>query len=351
MLCNEYKNEWMNSGTHLKLGQNDSYIILLNSLIQFYTKAGDARSIRLLLTCFFLKLGFTKQKELDYGVFGLRRILLERCLQEWGWSQQKVFEVGRFRAWPYAAIHRLSLTIEQYMLTRYKALKKQFKDDDRLIISSQDRTVLERKVDIQFQDKPGKIKKLLLVSSGDRHFSRLYLKYLPVPEKEYGQWELIHKLSRRPEKENHPHGRFCGRDRCLADSQPSLYRPVPFFLLAPNDTQVTHESIEKLYRAMYEFFSPILKKPVSFDALRTAPFISRMFVSVNFYAQRPSGKISDFTLVYLNSWEEMFLRKARLTVPVQDVDAVKNQICTALGLTQLPEQTVFHVPRRGSMMV
>ena len=352
MLCNEYKNEWMNSGTHLKPGQNDSYIILLNTLIQFYTKSGDTRSIKLLLTCFFLKLGITKQSELDYSVFGLRRILLERCLWEWGWLQEQVFEIGRFRTWPYSAIQRLSLTIEQYMMTRYKDLKSRFKDDDGLTISDQDRMVLERKVDIQFQDKPGKIKKLLLVSSGDRHFSKLYLRYLSVPGNVYGQWELIHKPSSQTRSDE--------ESILTVDSveevgawliRNQLYTDRTFLAMAPNPTEVSHDSIEKLYRAMHDFFTPELTKTIGFDALRKVPLITRLFVSVNFYAERPNGKISDFTMVYLNSWEEMFLRTVRLKMPVADLEPVKKQICTGLGLEQLPENIVFHIPRRGASMM
>ncbi|NWH05581.1 class I adenylate cyclase [Desulfobacter latus] len=349
MLCNEYKNEWMNSGTHLKPGQNDSYIILLNTLIQFYMKSGDTGSIKLLLTCFFLKLGITKQSGLNFSVFGLRRILLERCLREWGWTPEKVFEIGRFRSWPYAAIYRLSLTIEQYMMTRYTDLKSRFRDDSGPAISEQDRRVLERKVDIQFQDKPGKIKRLLLISSGDRHFSRLYLRYLVASGKKYGQWQLIHKPSIQ--------ARMDEESILTASSVEEigawlihnhLYTNHTFLGMLPNSTEVSHDSIEKLYRKMYDFFILELAKPVSFDALSRRPFITSLFVSVNFYAQRPSGKISDFTLVYLNSWEEMFLHTTRLEMPVSDLETVKKQICTWLDLQKLPTNTVFHLPRRGA---
>jgi adenylate cyclase class 1 len=130
----------------------------------------------------------------------------------------------------------------------------------------------------------------------------------------------------------------------------NLYTDHTFLTMAPNPTEVSHDSIEKLYRAMHDFFTPELSKPVSFDALRNMPSITRLFVSVNFYAEKPSGRISDFTLVYLNSWEEMFLRAARLNVPA-DLEPVKKQICMGLGLNQLPEKTVFHIPRRGSSMM
>jgi adenylate cyclase class 1 len=238
------------------------------------------------------------------------------------------------------------------MMTRYSDLKSRFRDGSGAAISEQDRRVLERKVDIQFQDKPGKIKKLLLISSGDRHFSRLYLRYLAASGKRYGQWQLIHKPSIQAQMDE--------ESILTANSVEEigawlihnhLYTDHTFLGMMPNSTEVSHDSIEKLYKKMHDFFTPELAKPVSFNALSQRPFITSLFVSVNFYAQRPSGRISDFTMVYLNSWEEMFFRTARLKIPVAGLEPVKKQICTWLGLNQLPVKTVFHVPRRGSSIL
>ena len=63
------------------------------------------------------------------------------------------------------------------------------------MISSEDRKVLERKVDIVFLEKPFKIKKILLVSSGDRHFTRLHLKHIQTPGTP-DSWELLHKSAK-----------------------------------------------------------------------------------------------------------------------------------------------------------
>ncbi|MCG8688559.1 MAG: class I adenylate cyclase [Desulfobacterales bacterium] len=345
LLCNQYKNEWMNSGSHLKPGQNDSYIILLNTLIDFYLKAGDQRSINLLLTCFFLKLGISKESEVDFTVFGLRKILLTRSLNDWGWTFKKIYEIGRFRIWPYAAIHRLSLTIERYMVTKYTDLKKRFetRSVSGLMISEQDRIVLERKVNIVFQDKPNKIKKLLLVSRGDRHFSRLHIRYIPLPGKSYGQWELIHKIPKHRQQNE--------ESIITADSieeigawliNNSLYTERTFLGMVPNPTVVSHDDIEKLYRSMYEFFEPSLKKTVHFSAMRKQPEICRLFISLNFYTEKSMGKIYDYTVIYLNSWGEMYLRNAKPSKPLQGLEAAKREICIGLSLDDLPKDTAFY---------
>ena len=350
LLCNQYKNEWMNSGTHLKPGQNDSYIILLNTLIAFYNKQDDKRSASLLLTCFFLKLGLARPQEVDNSVFGMRRLLLEVSLAEWGWDLKKVYEIGRFRIWPYSAIHRLSMTIERYMVTKYTELKQRFDTQSvsSLMISEHDRIVLERKVNVVFQNKPHKIKQLLLISKGDRHFSRLHIKYLSSPG-EQGRWGLVHKI---PRQDKQVEETIMTADTIeeigawLINNR--LYTDQTFLGLIPNPTQVSHENIEKLFRAMYTFFLPQMKQTVHFKLLRQQPKITRLFVSFNFYNGRHQNKVTDYAVVYLNSWGEMYLRYSKPGTSIQSVYKAGELILKGLSLKHFPEKTVFYTAGVGS---
>ncbi len=350
LLCNQYKNEWMNSGSHLKPGQNDSYIIMVNHLIEFYRRQGDTRSINLLLTCFFLKLGVSKQRDIDFSNFGLRKILLDQCLAEWGWYYEKMFDVGRFKQWPYAAIHRLSTTIERYMVSRYNALKQGFDTPSAggVMISEDDRIVLERKVNIVFEDKPDKIKKMLLVSRGDRHFSGLHIKYLPAKHLNggAGRWALVHKASgiKGPNEETIIVADVIEEIAAwLIHNQ--LYTDQTILGLVPNATFIAHEDIEKMCRSMYEFLSPELYNPISFSAMRRPPSITRLFLSLNFYTQRPQVQISDYTAVYLNSWGEMYLKTKPASAPLPNLNAAKRQVCNDLGVKTLPLDTAFYFSR------
>lgn len=345
LLCNQYKNEWMNSGTHLKPGQNDSYIILLNTLIAFYLRAGDERAVNLLLTCFFLKLEISKPAEIENSVFGLRRILLEGSLADWGWTSKKMFEIGRFKKWPYAAIHRLSTTIERYMVSKFTSLKKRFNSVSGLMISESDRVVLERKVNIVFQDKKYKIKKLLLVSRGDRHFSRLHLKYLPGTGHP-GRWEMIHKIPKQHQSSEESIIRADSIEEIGAWMiNNRLYTKTTYLGLIPNPTPVSHDDVEKLFRAMYEFLNPEVNKTVQFKTMRRQPVITSLFISLNFYAGKPLTTISDYTVVYMNSWGEMYLRNARPAQPLSGLETAKKEILVGLSLEDFPEKTAFYFSR------
>jgi len=345
LLCNQYKNEWMNSGTHLKLAQNDSYIILLNNLIAYYKQCNDIQSVNLVLTCFFLKLEISKQREIDNTIFGLRKILLDKCLEDWGWDTKKLFEIGRFREWQYSRIQRLSNTIDQYMQTKYTNVKKYFENQPRsgLMISSEDRKVLEKKVEIAFLEKPFKIKRVLLVSRGDRHFARLHLKHNPETGTP-GTWELLHKNL----KIYHDQEESLVKSETIEEIGAWLiyngfYTEYSIVNLIPNTTVVEHESIQKLYQAMHDFFLPDMGKTIPFTELRKKnPKIVSLFISINFYAAKQQPTITDFCAVYLNSWGEMYARSSWPGKKFSTMEIAKKKILVTLDIKKFPINTAFY---------
>ncbi|OQY52522.1 MAG: adenylate cyclase [Desulfobacteraceae bacterium 4572_89] len=345
LLCNQYKNEWMNSGTHLKLAQNDSYIILLNNLLTYYRQCNDIQSVNLILTCFFLKLEISKQGEIDNTIFGLRKILLDKCLGDWGWNYKRLIEIGRFKEWQYSRLQRLSNTIDQYMQTKYSNVKKYFENQPRsgLMISNEDRKVLEQKVDVVFQEKPFKIKKVLLVSRGDRHFTRLHLKHNPRTGTP-GTWELLHKNS----KIHNDHEDSLVSSETIEEIgawliNNSFYTNQSIVNLIPNATAVEHEAIQKLYKAMYDFFLPDMGKTIQFNELRKKnPKIVSLFISLNFYAAKQQATITDFCAVYLNSWGEMYSRSSWPGKTFSTMEIAKKKILVTLGIRKFPKNTAFY---------
>jgi len=347
LLCNQYKNVWMNSGTHLKLAQNDSYIILLNNLLAYYRSTGDTKSMNLILTCFFLKLAISKESVLDNTVFGLRRYLVTDSIAQWDWSLSRLFEIGHFKEWDYQRIHRLSASIERYMIIKYNQVKKTFESHScGLMISDEDRRVLERKVDIVFLEKPCKIKKILLVSKSDRLFSQLHIRYLGVSGTRI-KWELFHKSTRI-------HQRF---DESLLQTSTieeigawlinnKLFAHHSAIHLIPNPTPVTHDDIQKLFCAMDAFFTPQLTQTFQFSELKKkSPDVICVFVSINFYVPRQEAVIKDYCAVYINSWGEMFYQISASDTEFASLDQAKKEILSSLGIQKFPLRTSFYFSR------
>ena len=345
LLCNQYKDLWMNSGSSVTLAETDAYVILLEHLLKYYRSVNDAKSMGLLLTCFFLKLGIDKAGVAEQSVSRLRSMLLESCLDKWGWKMDRVVELGRFKEWPYERVQRLSNSIENHMLAKYHRVKTGFETNaQELMISREDRQALERKVDTMFREKPFKIRRKLLVSRSDHLFNRLHLKH---DAKAGEKWVLYHKtrLKTGETEEN------LSQADTLEEIggwliHNSLYTSQSVLNLTPNPTQVTHDDIVKLYRAMLEFFSPVVYRDVPFEELRKAkPEPVAMFINVNFYHARKGTRVFDYCVIHVNSWGEMFYHTPKPGLVFSNLDAAKRAMLKGMGLLNFPSNTSFYFSR------
>jgi len=344
LLCNKYKDEWMNSGTHLKLAQNDSYYILLKNLLKYYDTAKDKSSVTLLLTCFFLKLGISKDSQIENTVFGLRKILLEKCMVKWGWNKDQVFQIGSFKTWAYSDIANLSNTIEKYMFKKYKTINKVFEKllQGRSRISPEDRTVLGRKVFIEFSKQPGKVEKVLLISRSERHFQGLHLRH-KKRNNLIGTWELLNKNA----KAFHHQEEFLIKANTIEEIgawliNNHLYNENVIINLVPNPTYVTFDDIRKLFKTIYDFFNPVLRTIIGFDKLLLKNRVVCLFISINFYAPRQQKKVTEYTAIYLNSWGEMFCKSFYSDQGFSTLEETKKDIMYKIGIKKLPLNTAFY---------
>ena len=343
LLCNQYKNEWMNSGSYLKIAQNDSYYFLLKHLVRFYKKTEDQHSVTLLLTCFFLKLGVSKNNQIENTLFGLRKILLVKCMDKWQWNINRIFEIGNSKEWPYENIVRLSHTLEKYILQTYKKVKKKCEQNyENALISREDQTVLEHKVKIEFSDQPMKVRKILLVSRGDRHFYGLHLKYIDnnLPN---GEWLLFNKKPKAaldPEEPLTKAGTIEEIGAWLIVN--GLYSKDTIINLAPNPCYVSFNEIKNLYENIHDFFIPLIKPAVGFDQLLVYPPKKAAFVSVNFYAPKNQKKIMHYTVLYVNAWNEVFCSPSFTTQGFISLGHVKRDLMFKLRVRKLPLNTAFY---------
>lgn len=344
LLCNQYKDKWMNAGVNTNPTENDSYFILLDGLVRYYQEQFSPASVRILLTCFFLKLGISREDQIENTLFGLRKVLLEKCLYKWGWQRDTVFEIGNFKSWPYKEIAQLSNTIENYMVTKYKTVNNAFEQmlHTGSQISPEDKTVLGRKVLIEFSTQPDKVGKVLLISRSDRHFAGLHLKYIKQ-RSGIGTWELINRNAKalQTQEEVLIAARTIEEIAAWLINN-GLYNELTVISLVPNPTYVTHDDIKKLFSALHDFLRPVLKSDVGFDQLLEKNRIEHLFISINFYAPKKQVNVTEYTAVYLNSWGEMFCKSAYFKNSGVSLETMKKDLLKRLGIKKFPLNTVYY---------
>ena len=353
LLCNQFKDEWMKPGLQFDLIKNDPYYILLKSLVAYYRMTMDNQSRNLVLRCFFLKAGIEKESELDNTLFGLRSILIGKCMDEWGWSMTEVLDLGRFKEWNYIEIARLSHSVEQYMIRTYRKVSAQRVVEEKSLITPNDRTIIGRKMIVEFdKNKPEKIEKVLLVSRSDDHFKGLWLQYKHQGLRQ-NFWELIHKSGEKGKSGKK--GNYV--EECLKKATTieeigawlvnnKLFSNNTIVNLIPNPTFVTSDNIKSLFNAMQFFFEKDMQKDIDRYVLLSSVTIQSIFVSMNLCTDRAEKKITECAAVYLNSWGEMFCHSFFNIKGFSSIDDAVIKLKKDLNMEKFPENNKFFFPKK-----
>jgi adenylate cyclase class 1 len=346
LLCNKIKDIWINSGNQLKLTNCDSYYILIHELIKYYESIEDIQSVNLIQICFFLKVQISKKSDFTNTLFGIREQFVNKLIKDWEMEPKRIFEIGNYKNWDYKAIERLSSTIENYMINKMRSMKISFEDvfQQESFITPEERTVLVRNIVVEFSKEKGKIERVLLVSRNLVYFKRLGLKCREMKNK-YA-WELVvdPKGSNIVQKEALKTATTIEEIGAWLINN-SFYNEDAIISLIPNPTHVTHNDIVLLMNQMYNFFNPLMQKQKSFRALLLKAEIVAVFVSLNLCVDRNKTKITEYTAVYMNSWNEMFVATRIFNKGFNSIENVIADIFLKLGIKKLPAKKLFILPK------
>ncbi len=347
LLCNRFKDEWMNSGPRPVLGKIDPYYTLITSLVDYYRQEDYPEAARLVQLCFFLKTGISRDEDLDRTLFGFRAVFITRCMEEWDWNRAKVFEVGSFREWSYAKITRLSLLVERYMIKTYKRVNQALDSGKRSMITPEDRTILGRKMFVEFsRQEEKKVSKILLVSRSDRLFQGLALQYVSKPGRK-NVWELVHRSGREQSELLKRAGSI--EEIAAWFIQNRLFSTSTIINLVPNPMPVSSDDVRRLFNALYIFFRHDHGDSISFGSLLTKATVKAIFISMNLCVPRKSRCIHEFCVIHLNSWGEMFCTRVASEEGFASVDHVLEQVKIELEVDELPERILLHFPKPFSL--
>jgi len=345
LLCNRFKKQWMNPGLFLPLGKIDPYYTLLESVMEFYEQADNPGATRLVQQCFFLKTGIESDLDRNETLFGLRSFFINWCMQKWSWTRPMVVESGNFKEWQYSKITRLSQQIQQYMVKTYIRVNQAMNNGQTSTITPEDRTVIGRKMFVEFSSQPGKIPRTLLVSRSDRHFTKLTLIFAPQ-QGNPGRWELVN----HPSRSNHDDDGVISQGGTIEEIAAwlvhnQLFSPSTIINLYPNPTPVSSDDIQRFFQALYLFFVNDSSQTIpSINLLSTARIVA-VFISLNLCVPRKKKRVHELSAIYFNSWGEMFCINIVNKQGFLNEEEILEKIKVEFKLEQLPPRVVFHYPR------
>ena len=344
LACNQYKDTWMYSGMHLRPGQNDPYFLRLNYLLNYYTKTKDKSSSNILLRAFFLHLAIRQTSDIEDTLFGLRKILLYKFMKTWKWNKEQIFSVGNFQNWEFADVIEFSEFIQKYIKNKHERISAIFanKFPDKEIFSEYSIAIIN-KIFVDFAQKENKVVKHLLLSKKKRSFNSFEIQYIDKEKIKEEIWELSIYKSKLNKRSKESLAKTNSIENLLAwIIHNNLFHKNSSIQLLPNPTSITLYDIDRLYRELAIFFIPLLKKNGTFTQLTQPNKLAGLFVTVNLYESKNQEQLTEYTMIFLNTWGEMFCKTINNEKGFSSLAIIKQDIITNLELNKMPSNTKFY---------
>jgi len=240
-----------------------------------------------------------------------------------------------------------STDINKYMIKTYRRIARSFGKVEDPMISSTDLTIFGRIIASRFTQKEGKVDRFIMVSPGEELLKRLFIRY--EKKKADITWKLI-QSSRISQKEKPEETlRIANRIEFLAAWMISngLFSTETSINLYPNPSPISIQDVQDLLKGLAKFFPEEWIEDIYYEDLLHDPYITRLFVILNFGRDRREKRIVEYTAIYDNSWGERFCQTFFSQTGFLSKEEVLEELETALDLTFKKDRVRFFVPQKA----
>lgn len=345
LLCNKLKDNYGKGSIDPR--KTDPYVLLLEEILSYYQDRGDGESLARIRSSFYLKLGLPSLYDLKEMVSIDKRDLIFDYIDRWNWDEKKIRDLDQYKEWSFNRLVEQSTDINKYMIKTYRRIARSFgKVEDRMI-SPTDLTIFGRIIASRFTQKEGKVDGFMMVSPGEELLKRLFIRY--EKKKADITWKLIQssKISQKEKKEETL--RIANRIEFLAAWMISngLFSTETSINLYPNPSPISIQDVQDLLKGLAKFFPEECIEDIYYEDLLHDPYITRLFVILNFGRDRREKKIVEYTAIYDNSWGERFCQTFFSQTGFLSKEEVLEELETALDLTFKKDRVRFFVPQQA----
>lgn len=176
----------------LDIDELDSYVMIYRRIEQYLLRNNQTKRLELARRCFYFKVNKPLSKPPRDREKSWQRQLLERLTNEWGWSNKFIALLDERKSWkaPQVADERSLLVNE---LNHSYRFIQEFAEETGAVraISTEELTILGRKLQAAFERKPGKIEWINPGISSDLSEAALSLTEVYDQETHINVWTVI----------------------------------------------------------------------------------------------------------------------------------------------------------------
>lgn len=348
LLCDLLKQRRSSGKTHFR--REDPYILLFEETTNHYMKTDQTDTMDLIRLCFFLKLSIASSKQLESSVFKIRKLVIKKCIENYGWKSEELYDLGQFGQWPFKKVLELSERTNRFMIRTYNKLSKLLSgtSETGTLITAEDLTVLGRKMFVQFADQPHKVKTLPLAVRGRNLLGQLYIHYRQHQGKSPG-WDIFPFYDKDIMAKSNELAILTDvariEDVAAFVVHNGIYASGTLFTILPNPTPLTAQDFLHLLKEVNDFFPYGESDSVAPSAYLEPARIRRLYLIVNFALGKKADLIYEFAVIYTTTWGEMYCRTYKESAGISKASDALKKIEGGLGMNCHDAKIGCYVPR------
>lgn len=326
-LCNQLK-QFVHKTNEAsgKVEPVDPYALMFNQLVDHYTKVGEPDIVNLLQECLYIKCNAQLSIRMtEYGS-NFKRKIMSLYVTKWGWNEAKIRRLDNIDTWSFSQHVVLSKRIHSFLIQCYRRMSKKFRHLEHNV-SSEDMTVLGRRLETYYAKKKNKIDMLRSgfgeelycdtatirskrLKDGRRHWTLYSGDQLTAPDSEARPYKVRTDISTTHLIT------WCVINRII-DRRTVL-------LLDYDSDPVTESDLKNLTRYAAQQFKPIKVNAIARKSLLSKSIVTDCLVVLNFESSRMKAHTDEIITVYSTSWGERFIEYGKQ--PFLDLmDTIKTQ--------------------------
>ncbi len=292
--------------------QLDGYLLMFNRILDYYRRKGQGNVEDTLRKCFYLKVGETITGVGDpMRAKSPRKDMVAQLVEAWGWENEKLADLNRFKEWPFDKSVSLGKEINNFIIESYKRLS-QSGATSQVRINPTDLTVLGRKLFTFYSRKDNKIDFLPKSFEDSLHQDQLTFSYTAPPPGGAATWKVYRgAVSPNELREAPSEARLLRQTRNLASLLAwlvinEIWDRSTHIGLASKDSPLTVADLQDLLGALLNYFPPVDVGHLPNEDLLKESQTIRAFAILNLGSIRLEEKIQRVDLLWQTSWGEVY---------------------------------------------
>ncbi|MFO8165217.1 MAG: class I adenylate cyclase [Desulfatiglandales bacterium] len=326
----------------------DPYLLMLETILEFYKEMDRVDRIQLLRKAFYIKTSpkITRLKLISPNP-NYQTQVFKSLMSDWGWSVHLCENLNQIENWSYIRHLKFASKINTFFFSTYKQLREMLLEGERQIINDHDLTLLGRKIHVLFAQHKDKLQLTPFIKKEGLYLEKCIFQ---LEQDRSGKtcWHLYDATKYPFEKS--------GKKSIIFSSQ-RVARTAAWLVnnglydfsrtkveMTPNPSGLNVNDLIDLLQHLQDYFLPVLSYLKMGANLQEIAKHNQIMIVTDLEKDSKIDDIVSTDVIYNNTWGELYTE----TYPLRKAISVTKEALKSISAEDVFSKVKLHIPRRLS---